>query len=104
MEEVLIRTRLIDFSQTTLVVEGLMLDRNASTLKSLAWFEFVHISPTSGKPIDHPEELMRLCDQVAMPEGYDPNGFNRRVEALRRQMRSDRSRSGGAREQLFVNG
>ncbi len=92
MEEVIIRTRLLDFTPTALVVEGLMMDKNSTSLKSLAWFEFVHVSLENGRPVEHTDKLMRLCQLIAVPEGYDPNGFNRRVEALRHQVRMGRNR------------
>src|SRR5436309_13513016 len=41
MEQVLIRTRLIHFTDKTLVVEGLMLDKEGNQLKALVWVEFV---------------------------------------------------------------
>jgi len=103
MEEVLIRTRLIDFTQTALVVEGLMLDKNARNLKSLAWFEFVHISLRNGRPVEHSAELMQLCSRIVVPDGYDPNGFNRRVEVVRHQLRSGGVRFDNAGSAARVN-
>ena len=87
MEEVLIRTRLTHFDESSLVVEGLMLDKDARHLKAVAWFDFVYISLVSGRPANHPEELLSLFSSAAFESEYDPNGFNRRVEALRRQIR-----------------
>src|SRR5512138_1159646 len=43
-EEVRIRTRLIDFTQHRLVVEGLMLDADGLRLKSVSWIEFTYFS------------------------------------------------------------
>jgi acyl-CoA thioester hydrolase len=87
MEEFLVRTRLIQFDETSLMVEGLMLDLEGRNLKSLAWFDFVYVSLVNGRPVRHPEDLMDLFRSVAVTDGYDPNGFNRRVETARRQTR-----------------
>ncbi len=87
LEQVLIRTRLIDFSETSLVMEGLMMDKEGRRLKAVVWFEFVHISLTNGRPVKHSEELMRLCRSIVVLEGYDPHGFSRRVEVIQHQFR-----------------
>jgi acyl-CoA thioester hydrolase len=87
MEEILIRTRLIHFDETSLMVEGLMLDRDGSRLKALVWFDFVYVSMADGRPVKHTDDLMTVFGSVAMNADYDPNGFNRRVEILRRRTR-----------------
>jgi acyl-CoA thioester hydrolase len=87
LEQVLIRTRLIYYDETSLVVEGLMLDREGRQLKSLAWVDFVYVNFDSGRPAKHPPELEDLFAAVALTEDYEPNGFNRRVEAARRHTR-----------------
>jgi acyl-CoA thioester hydrolase len=86
-EPVRIRTRLIQFGETSVVVEGLMLDRGARHLKALLWADFVYVSLESGRPAKHPAELMELFRAVAVTEDYEPNGFNRRVEFARRHLR-----------------
>ncbi len=87
MEEVLIRTRLIHFAETALVVEGLMLDKDARSLKALIWFDFVYISLTNGRPAKHPEELMQLFGSVVFSKEHDPDGFKRRVEEVRLEVK-----------------
>lgn len=82
MEQVLIRTRLIHFTDKTLVVEGLMLDKGGKQLKALAWVEFVYVSLATGRPTSHPEELMELCRTIVVPAEYHPDSFNRRVEIV----------------------
>lgn len=89
MEEVLVRTRLIHFAETSLVVEGLMLDQDARSLKALIWFDFVYISLASGRPAKHPEELTRRFASVVISQEYDPDGFKRRVEEVRLEIRKD---------------
>ncbi|HEY2980540.1 MAG TPA: acyl-CoA thioesterase [Anaerolineales bacterium] len=88
MEEILVRTRLLHFDETSLVVEGLMLERDQSHLKALIWFDFVHISLSTGRPIKHAQALMDMLGGVVIRGDYEPNGFNRRVEVMRRQART----------------
>jgi len=87
MEEILVRTRLIHFDDTSLVVEGLMLEKDEKFLKALIWLEFVYISLTNGRPVRHPDELMTLLNSAAFHGEYEPNGFHRRVELIRRRTR-----------------
>ena len=87
MSRVLVRTRLLYFDETSLVVEGMMLDGETRRLKALIWFDFAYVSLMTGKPTSHPDALMELFHSVAVSEGYEPNGFNRRVETARREVR-----------------
>jgi acyl-CoA thioester hydrolase len=86
-EEVRIRTRLIHFTESAIVVEGLMLDKDLRHLKALLWVEFAYVNVTTGRPTSHPEHWMSLLRSVAIDSGYDPNGFNQRVEQARQQLR-----------------
>ena len=87
MEQVLIRTRLIHFLDKTLVVEGLMLDKDGKQLKALVWVEFVYVSLATGRPTNHPEELMELCRLIVVSVDYNPDTFNQRVERVGQQFR-----------------
>ena len=89
-EEIRIRTRLIEFTQHWLVVEGLMLDAEGRRLKSIAWIEFTYFSLATGRPATHPDELMQLFGAVVAPGTFDEDGFNRRVAALRAEFRARR--------------
>jgi acyl-CoA thioester hydrolase len=87
-EEVLIRTRLIYYNENTIVVEGLMLDKEAKHLKSLLWVEFAYINMATGRLTNHGEEWMQLLAGVLIPDaGYETDGFNQRVELVRQQSR-----------------
>jgi len=89
MEQIRIRTRLLYFNEKSLVVEGLMLDKDARRLKCLAWIEFAYVSMTMGRSTDHPGELMSLFREVVHPGEYDPDGFNRRIQSVRMEVRSN---------------
>jgi acyl-CoA thioesterase FadM len=74
-------------SETTLVVEGVMLDQEARRLKSVSWIEFAFISLQTGRTTPHPDDMMDLFRQVVVEDVYTPDGFNRRVDALKGQFR-----------------
>jgi len=87
MEEICIRTKLILMSDSTLVVEGIMYDKTKKRAKSIAWMEFTYINLTSGRTAKHPADFLEQFGQVVMTGIYEPDGFNQRVEVLRRESR-----------------
>lgn len=87
MEEVRIRTRLIHFSESSLVMEGLMLDNKARALKSLIWFDFVYVSLQNGRTAKHPDELIQRFESLVFNGAYAAEAFPARVEAVRLEVR-----------------
>jgi len=83
MEKVRIRTRVMHYSENSIVVEGLMLDSEGTRLKSMLWVEFAYVSLSSGRPMKHTPELMDLLRNIAFSDSYNPDGFNQRVEVVR---------------------
>src|SRR5262249_7327588 len=86
-ESLTIRTRLIRMSENQLVIEGLMLDKAARRVKSVSWIEFTFVSLQTGRPAQHPEDLMNLFRAVVVEDIYSPDGFNPRVDELKSQFR-----------------
>jgi acyl-CoA thioester hydrolase len=87
MEKVRICTRIIHFTENTIVVEGLMLDREGQRLKCLSWVEFAYVSLATGRSIKHTPEYMDLFRRVAVDDSYNPDGFNQRVDVVRARLR-----------------
>ena len=90
-EQVLIRTKLIQMTDSILVVEGLMLDSAARRLKAVAWIEFTFISLLNGRPAKHPEEFMNQFQPVCVDGIFDAERFSARVETLKAQYRGKNS-------------
>jgi acyl-CoA thioester hydrolase len=86
-EQVLIRTHLIQMTDTVLVVEGLMFDEDARRLKSVAWIEFTFISLQTGRTTKQPDASITLFRPVVVPGIYSPDGFTQRVTELKTQFR-----------------
>ncbi len=86
-EQVIIRTNLIQMTDSVLVVEGLMLDSTARRLKAVAWIEFTFISVQTGRTTHHPDEFMSMFRQVVVEDAYTPDGFNHRIDTLKAQFR-----------------
>ena len=89
-EEVVIRMRLIYYTENVLVIEGLMFDAKLQYLKAVAWMEFTYVNLSTGRPAQHEDDLMDLFGAVVVDESYDTAGFVPRADqlrALQRQMR-----------------
>ncbi|TPG62398.1 acyl-CoA thioesterase [Hymenobacter nivis] len=86
--EVLIRTQLIHFDNSNLVVEMQMRAGDGQRLLALLWSEMTFVKMPAGTRLDHSDELMDLLDQVDV-EGieYDPDGFDDRVKAVRQELK-----------------
>ena len=82
MEEVVIQTRLLSYSEKSLQVEAIMLNQDRSVLKAVMWVRLVHYNLTTSKSHIHDAELMKLFEQVAHPLPVEI-GFEERVKSLR---------------------
>ena len=92
-ETVRIRTQLIHFDNSGLVVEMQMLAEDGLRLKAVLWSELAFVRVDSGTRTEHADDLMDLLEQLDVAEvDYDPDGFDERVRQLRRQLK--RSRTG----------
>lgn len=94
--EVLIRTQLIHFDNSNLVVEMQMRAADGLRLLALLWSELTFIRTPAGTRLDHSDALMDLLDHIDA-EGieYDPDGFDDRVKAVRQELKKQRRGAGG---------
>lgn len=87
-QTVVIQTRLIHFDNSSLVIEGVMLNEEKDQLKALLWTTMRFVSLQTGKRSDHPDDLMDLLERLDVPHvDYDPDGFQARVKQVNRQVR-----------------
>ena len=82
METVTIESRLIQFSESSLMVEAFMWDDHKTKLKSVMWTKLVHFNITTQKSNRHSEELMKLFNQIHFPIENNPT-FEERVKLLK---------------------
>mgnify|MGYP001544130058 CR=1 FL=1 len=83
MEMVRIETRLIQFSESSLLVEGFMWDEHKTKLKCVMWAKLVHFNIKTQKSNKHSEELMNLFSTVNYPIENNPS-FEERIKSLKR--------------------
>lgn len=94
MEEVLIRTRLLQMTDKTIHVEGLMMDNEGKRLKSISWVEFMYVSLKTGRPTNHPDEFLQKFMPLQIDGAVDVQNFNGRVQALKEEFRRNRASIG----------
>jgi acyl-CoA thioester hydrolase len=87
-ETVLIRTQLIHFDNSNLVVEMQMLSEDGQRLKSLLWSEMAFVAVKSATRSEHSDALMDMLEELDV-EGvqYDADGFDERVKRLRKEFK-----------------
>ena len=91
-----IRTQVVHFDNSNLVVEMQMRTADGQRLLALLWSEMTFVRLPAGTRLDHSDALMDLLDQLDEPgSDYHPDGFDDRVKALRQELEkgSPRARS-----------
>ncbi|MBT9393195.1 acyl-CoA thioesterase [Hymenobacter sp. NST-14] len=91
-ETVLIRTQLIHFDNSNLVVEMQMLREDGLQLKAVLWSEMAFVRLPGGTRTEHSDALMDLLEQLDVEDvSYDPDGFDERVRRLRKELKRERN-------------
>jgi acyl-CoA thioester hydrolase len=79
MEEVVIQTSLIEFSDRHVTAEAIMFEKNKKHIKSVMWAKFFHFDLAAQKGIKHADEFMELFAQLHHPviaEKIDQRALN----------------------------
>lgn len=84
LEKVTVESKLIAFSESSLLVEAIMWDENKTSVKALLWAKLVHFSIKVQRSLKHSGELMNLFGQIHCPIENNPT-FEERVEALKQK-------------------
>lgn len=91
-DKVAIRSALIGWDDTTLLVEMVMTD-TAGQLKAVLWTEFTRIDPRTGKRMAHPADF-GIWLEGAFLEGVEvERGLAARIETLRASVTKDNGRA-----------
>lgn len=80
-ETVSIQTKLIAHTSGSLLMEGVMRDKNRHHIKSIIWIKFTHFDLANKKTIQHSDELMKLFDKISMV-GISTENFDLRVKEM----------------------
>ena len=84
MEWVKIRTCLRWYTNSDLLTEGVMLDKETGAIKSVIWTRFAYVDIKKGQKAEYSQDLMDLYRKVAVVgEGKPAQFFEERVKELR---------------------
>ena len=85
-EEVVIETKLIDYSERALTAEMLMWNTDQTHLKAVLWVKFSYFEFATQKSAVHSEELLELFQQVVVP--VEATVFENRVGEIMQLVKS----------------
>lgn len=84
-EEVLIRTSMLSFSRSSIVVEAVMFSKDRSRILATGWADFRYFDVRSGRPVRHEAELLELFEQISLGVTFDFDQERSRVQAIRKE-------------------
>jgi acyl-CoA thioester hydrolase len=84
MEEVIIQTQLLHYTEKSLLLEAFMWSADKTVLKAVMWAKLVHFNLLTQKSHSHSEELMQLFSEVTNPPPIVTD-FETRIKDLRSQ-------------------
>ena len=91
MEEIVMQSQLIDFSESMTKVELRMYNHDKSELKAVMWGTYVHIDVIQQKRSTHSEDLMNLFQQALAP--IQDSTFEQRTQNLRAEFAKKHQKS-----------
>ncbi|NND62721.1 MAG: acyl-CoA thioesterase [Flavobacteriaceae bacterium] len=83
MENVLVETQMLSFSDSSIKVELKMFNEFKTELKAMMWSEYVHFNLLTQKRELHSEEFMNLFNKVVNP--VQENSFEERLSSFKKQ-------------------
>jgi len=78
METVTIDSQLLQYSNTSLLIEIKMWNADKSELKAILWVTFIHFDLKTQKRTEHSQALLHLFEQVVVP--IKTHSFENRVQ------------------------
>ena len=88
-EEVRIQTRLLAFTEKSLLVEGMMYNKDQTVIKAVMWAKLVHFHLRTQKSHPHSGAFMDFFQQVVHPLTNDMH-FEERAKALKQMVWMDK--------------
>jgi acyl-CoA thioester hydrolase len=86
MEAVTIESQLIQYTNTTLLVEMKMWNEDETELKAILWTKFIQYNVQTKKVSDHSEDLMKLFESIVVP--VEQLVFENRFIAIIQQLKA----------------
>jgi len=86
-EKIMIRTSLIHYGESELLVEGIIMDAAKTHLKALLWTKYVFVNTRTGKRDVHPTHLMEFFASVLKSDS-SASAAKERVQQLSEMMKA----------------
>ena len=87
-ETVIIKTSVLNFSKTSITVEGVMTDVTKSNVHAGAWAEFVYIDINKGRPVRHEDDLMDLFSQISLDQEFSFGDLKKRTQIFKKGLQN----------------
>lgn len=87
MEEVHVRTSLIDFTERYVKAEMVMMDKHESHIKAVLWTKFYHFDFKSGQGAQHTNEQLSLFEGLKIE--IDQENVEQRARYLARSLKEE---------------
>lgn len=81
-EKVTVETKLINFSESSLLIEAFMWDEKKTRIKAIMWTKLVHFDIKTQRSLKHSEELMNFFGQINYPIENNPT-FEERIKTIK---------------------
>jgi YbgC/YbaW family acyl-CoA thioester hydrolase len=81
-EVVCIESRLIELSESHVLVEFLMYDEQQTTLKAIMWTNFTSVDVKTGRRKDHPASFMDFATGIKVHDVNIQEGITERIKML----------------------
>ncbi len=85
MEEVVIQTALIDFTEKYVKAEMVMMDKAKAHVKAVLWTKFYHFDFKTGQGVQHHDELLGLFDSLKIEVNQE--NVEQRARFLARELK-----------------
>ena len=82
-ETVCIQSRLIELTDSHVMVEMLMFDEKQTTLKAIMWTNFTSVDVKTGRKKEHSTEFMEFATTIKVEDVNIHAGLNERIKALK---------------------
>ncbi|MFZ5973296.1 MAG: acyl-CoA thioesterase [Bacteroidota bacterium] len=82
MEEVIIETQLLSYSEKVLHMEGFMWNKDRTSLKSMMWAKLVHYNLKHQRSHEHDDDLMSFFGEIVNPLPIKTS-FEERVQSIK---------------------
>lgn len=84
-QTVLLRTCMLNFSRSSIVVEAVMLTEDGTRILATGWADFRYFDIRTGRPARHEQDLMEMFERVSLRVDFSFQEEKSRISVLKRE-------------------